>query len=290
MTARAFRYAPILIAVLAAVAPPPMLAGQLEDTTRSRWRGAWVLLKAEAASGCDGSYTNNPVNGGRIVASGTHRFGLGELGRIDNVHVQRKRVDVLIGFAEPLLIAFSDGPFDLVRQDHCRVELQFAAPRSMIKTSDATAIDQLLGTVLERHAGQDGAMASPLYNGRQVEPFPRDWEDTLAAYEEWKQEQVYRQIAERLGTALEEAVRITNRVRSSAAYVDGFATGIRGYDSSLSYQDCVQLADKSFYPSEGSAPSDYSGSSKKDWEKGHRDGQLLAFNVDLAERLESCLH
>ena len=111
----------------------------------------------------------------------------------------------------------------------------------------------------------------------------------MAAYEEWKQEQVYAQIAEQLGTALEEAVRITNRFRAGAAYGDGFAAGMRDYNGSLSGQDCAQLADKSFYPSGGRVPSDYSGSSKNDWQDGHRDGQRLAFNVDLAERLHSCL-
>jgi hypothetical protein len=267
-----------------------VLGGRLEDTMRSRWKGAWVLLKAEAASGCDGSFTNNSVSAGRIIPAGGHRLGVGELGRVDNVHVKRQRVDVLIGLAEPLLIAFSDGPFDLVRQDPCRIELQFATPRGMIKAADASAIDQILGTVLERHVGQDSAMASALYNGRQVEPFPRDWEDTLAAYEEWKREQVYAQIADRLGRALEEAVRITNRVKTGAAYGDGLAAGMRGYHGNLSGKDCPKLAEKSFYASGGSVPSDYSGSSKKDWQNGHREGQLLAFNVDLAERLESCLH
>ena len=274
-----------IVLVIAAFGPAaPLSASKLEDALGQRWRGAWVLLEIETRSDCGENYTNNEISGKLSRGNGSERFAAGELGQVYKVDVKRNRIDLLIELSEPLLVSFVDGPFELFREAYCKIELEVQVPRELIKGRQTDEIDALFTGLMERHATSDEALSSDSWNGRRVEPFPADYDRVLAAYDEWKLEQLQGHLAD----ALSDAERITDRVESDVSYAQGFAEGMRTYSPKYRNADCASLADASFYPGSGNASVGSDGDSAK-WNEGYREGQLLAWNIDRARAIERCL-
>ena len=280
---------PVYLLLLLILVSGRVEAGPVEDALEAHWRGAFVVLKVESRSGCGDAYTNNTVFGARLGGQGEHRLGPGELGQVKKVDVKRNRVDLLLDIVEPLRISYEDGPFQLFRHAECRIELKFDIPRSALKKGGVAEADVHFLKILERHETQSSVEASTLYNARRVEPFPPGYDDVLAEYEVWKEEQVKVAVQDRLAEALDAANRISNRVRTNQSYSEGFTAGLRHVNSSYFISsDCYALLDKVFYPVAPNPPAaaDYDSG---DWQAGHRDGQALVFHLELARGLARCI-
>lgn len=270
--------------------PGSVDAGPIEDAVEAQWRGVFVVLKAESRSGCEDTYTNNPAFGARLGGRGEHRLGPGELGQVKKVDVKRNRVDVFVDFLEPVRLAYVDGPFELYRHADCKIELQFEMPRASLKKAPPEELRGLFSEILERHETQSSVEASSLYNARRVEPFPEGYDAVLADYEIWKAEQFDAEVHDRLAQTLDEANRLANRVRSNPSYAEGFAAGLRyGGSSSFINDDCYDLLDKTFYAVTQSPPSSADDYDSSEWQSGNREGQALAFHLELARDLARCI-
>jgi hypothetical protein len=276
----------------AALAGPatPAAASAAEDALRVSWVGRWVVLETAALSNCDERYTNNRMRGPLPDSHGRHRFEPGELGRVDNLHLQRSRIDLLVGLDEPLRVELRDGPFQLFEQLGCRVEVELPVPRAAVRRGAVKQLDALIRNILEPHEDRTAAAASPSWNRRQVEPLPADHDERLAAYEAWKQEQLYRALRDRLHEALDRAADIAHRTDDGVAYARGLASGAREADRNrFTSTDCVELPSVHFSERRDKAPEDLDESDKRDWRDGFEDGQRLLFEITLARRLERCL-
>ncbi len=285
------RSAAALVGVaLAAAGAPAAGGGRAESQLRASWVGSQVVLRTAALSDCDLRYTDNRLRGPLPSSGGSHRFAPGELGRIDNLHVQRARIDVLVGLLEPLRVELRDGPFQLFERRECRVELEIPAPRDLVKRDDAGGLDGLLRGVFEIH--QDGASArqSPLWNARRAEPLPEDHEERLAAYQAWQQEQLYLALRGRLAEALDRAADIAARADRGVAYAQGLVLGARDFEPDRLFSAaCGDLPGARFSPSRLRPPEELDGRDAADWKAGREDGQRLRFELALARRLERCL-
>lgn len=254
-----------------------------ESELNARWRGAWTVVQVETASGCQGSYTNNEVRGRRVQAKGAHRFSPGELATVYKINLKRKQVEVLVDLVEPVLVPHREGPFTLYDSLACKVELQIALPRGASSNSTA-GLDELIGSILERHEGAESAEGSPTWNRRLREPFPEDYDETLAEYELWHAEQLNVEIAARIDEAVEEAARIVDRFDDDPDYLEGFARGVdEARDRNLN-RDCERLLSMSASSFTKSA----SGDSDKAFREGFREGQKLVFFLETARRLPRC--
>ena len=92
-----------------------------------------------------------------------------------------------------------------------------------------------------------------------------------------------------LASILGEALRVVDRADDEPAYGAGLAAGLeREKRRYRSWDACEEVADTRFYADHEDAPSELGGSEKRDWERGYRDGQLLAFQVALARRISEC--
>ncbi len=276
----------------AALASPatPAAASAAEDELRGYWIGRWVVLRTGALSNCDERYTDNRMRGPVPDSRGRHRFEPGELGRIDNLTLQRSRIDLLVTLAEPLRVELRDGPFQLFEQLECRVELELPAQRAAVRQGAVQQLDALIRNTLERYEDRASAAASPSWNRRQVEPLPADHEERLAAYFAWKQEQLYLALRERLAAALDRAADIAHRVDDSVAYARGLARGAREGDRDRFLDaDCAELPSVRLSERRGTAPDQLDERGKREWRDGFEDGQRLLFEITLARRLERCL-
>ena len=180
-----------------------------EPELNSRWRGAWTVLGVEVSSGCGGNYTNNEIRERRVSAKGQYRFGPGELAKVYKINLKRKQVEVLVDFVEPLLVPRREGPFTLYDALHCKVELQIKFPPGVASNS-IREVDELIAAILERHDGAESAETSEGWNGRQRDPFPDGYEDTLYEYERWRAEQVNAEVAAKIEDVVEDAARLNS--------------------------------------------------------------------------------
>lgn len=268
----------------------PGRAQNLQSRLNAAYQGAWAVLLIETGSTCDSDYTNNKVLGTRVVSAAPFRLLTGELGRIAKVDVKRSRVDILIDVDEPLLTSRTDGPFELFEQARCRVELEIEVPREWVKKKWQEQIDDLLASILERHEDQASAVRSERWNRREVEPLPEDYEEVFAEYTVWKAARLEDDLLAALDEALRDAQRVIDRADDDPAYGAGFSAGMeRESGKYRSWDDCAELPDESFYPGSRNAPADFEDSDEREWEKGYRDGQVVAFNVELARRIGACL-
>lgn len=269
-----------------ALAGAAAAADDLEDRLSYRWNGAWVVLTTGVRSDCGPNYTNNRVEGGRLAGNGTVAFGAGELAQVHKVDVRRSRVDLLLDLEERFLLPHRDGPFTLYDDSHCRVELLFDVPRSMVRNDDAEGIEARFAQVLERHDRLEEARESARWNRRRREPFPADYEETLARYQVWKAEQVNGAVQARLDRAIEDAAAVGRSIRSDPAYLDGFAVGAEDARDAYIDSGCEWLVDASFYSFKRSPPG--GRDRPRAWRDGYEDGQLLIFSLELARRLPAC--
>lgn len=236
-----------------------------------------MVVQIPLVSNCDGFYNDNDVIGSRVASKARRGFDEGEMARVERIGVKRGRIDVFLDLAEGVLEEVQDGPFTLYDPRLCQIQLKVPVP----DWSDPAAVEKRLAELLELHDSIRTAEASPGWNGRRREPFPEDYERTLAAHASWKAAQTNAAVQERMDDAVEEAARIADRVRTDSEFAQGFAAGLEKIRD-LSFGDCPSLLTRSFSPSSGG------GGKGPDWKRGFEDGQRLGFHLELARRLRDC--
>lgn len=245
--------------------------------------GAWAALRVEVYSNCSGAYNDNDVHDSGVSAKAHQRFEAGEVVKIDKVKVKYSRVDLLLTLAEPILKSRPAGPFVLYSEAPCKVQLIFDISRDWIKSGDHRKILSEIDQRLTTFSSYEDARTSALWNGRQRDPFPDGYEQTLLQYEIWKAEDRNLEIQARADEALETALQAASSVNDDPLYLAGFADGVQNMKF-WSENDCDQLIAATFSGHSDRPP----GSKGKAYKQGYRDGQELVFNLILAKRLEGC--
>ncbi|HPC83995.1 MAG TPA: hypothetical protein P5234_11645 [Thermoanaerobaculaceae bacterium] len=262
-------------------------AQNLEDALERTYKGAWVLTRVEMWSDCTGFFTNNDIAGVRVSSRGSRRFEPGELARIEKVSLKAERVELYAAVDEPVLVPRREGPFTLFDERRCKAELRIAVPREAVRRGDAGVIHGLIEDVLSSFDTREAARHARAWNGREREPYPPDYERTLARYEVWKVEQANARIAEVQAAALEEANRIAARLEDNPDYLRGLSAGSQAMRS-WTPPACSSLPYASF--AERSAPPPPRGiDDPRAFERGFKDGQALVYHVKLAQRAPACL-
>jgi len=259
------------------------LAGDLERDVRSNWLGAWVVVRAESYSDCGSNFTNNRVNGDLVKSSGTHAFPAGELAKVHKLNVKKQRLDVHLQLAEPRLLAFQEGPFTLYREADCRIELEVVLDRQEVKDRDLSAIDRRLEQIVERHANADSARQSATWNQREREPYPDDYEITLARLAIWRAKETNASVQAKLDQALERTTRLADRIDADPDYLVGFATGVERARS-VELSNCSAMLGVDL----GTAKRYYKPEDQTAEARGAREGQQLLHGLDLLRRLPGC--
>ncbi len=256
--------------------------GAGESEVRALWRGAWVVLQVNSYSACSGAYTDNEVRGPLVSSRGAHRFEQGELARVAKISVKRKKIEVRLDIAEPLLWAHREGPFTLYDEISCRVEMEI--PVSAAKSAPTVELDRSILVVMERHADIGAARGSPAWNGRARDPYPDDYEETLARYEVWRVEQVNAAVAAKIEVSIHGAARLVDRLRTDPETLEGFAAGVEIARERHWNNDCERLLVVSESSFVRRAPKDRSSL----WKRGFQDGQRLVLFVEVGARLQAC--
>lgn len=268
-----------LVLFLLAVLPAAVSGAGLEDSLNARWRGGWVVVRTPIFSSCDGFYNDNEVRGPRVESTARRRFAEGEVARVERIAARRNRVDVFLDLSEGVLAERRDGPFTLYDPLTCKIQLKVPIP----DRAQPAAVEQTLASLLELHQTRNAAERSPAWNRRRREPLPEGYERTLAEYESWKATQLNAAVQARMDRALDETARISDRIRSDADYLEGFAEGVERVRNRSYPSDCGNLVDAYFQP-------DSAGSGRSSaWRNGYEDGQRLTFNLELLRRLRDCV-
>ncbi len=261
----------------------------LEDELERAWVGAWVVVKVETASDCSVAYTNVEVRGLRSTSRGSRRFGEGELARVDKLNQKSDRVDLYLSVAEPVLVPRTDGPFTLWDERSCRVQLMVDVPKVVLKSGRLADVEAVLLECAERYEIEASARRSEAWNRRERDPYPRDYEETLARHAAWKAEETNRSLAATRLAALDEASQALSRVTDHPDYLAGFAAGVEA-QSRRSAPGCSSLDGSRFDGDEQRPPSDRRGSSpaERSFQRGFRDGQVVAWATRVARAVEGC--
>jgi hypothetical protein len=266
--------------------PVAAQGGQFQKEIKGRWLGAWVVLRTESTSDCGGRYTNNRVSGELVRGQGAHRFQPGELGKVDKIDLKKARLDVLLTLSEKLLSPYREGPFTLYAERTCKVELEVTLPREVVKSRNMDAVEQALTLVLERHATLDRARQSDTWNEREMEPYPEDYQRTLAELEVWRAEQRNAQVEGQRSKAMQEIFRLTERIDRDAEYLAGFADGVE-YARSQPLDECDELISHEIDQyRKRQAGKTGQGAAQ---ERGYEDGQLLVHGLTMIRELPGCL-
>lgn len=275
------------VALALAVAGPA--AADLEDDLERAWAGAWVVTRVETASDCSGFYTNVEVRGRRSSSSGSRRFEEGELARVDKINLKSDRLDLYLSVAEPVLVPHTDGPFTLYDERSCRVQLMVDVPKPVVRSGRLDEVEAVVLEALERHETSAAARKSRGWNRREREPFPRDYQETLERHAAWKAEEANRALAATRLAALDEASQALARVTDDPAYLAGFGAGVEA-QRSRSAPGCSSLGGVVFSGDEQRPPTDRRGSSpgERAWQRGFRDGQIVAWATRVARVVEGC--
>ena len=159
----------------------------------------------------------------------------------------------------------------------------FEVPRAWIKDGDHRKILSEIDQRLTTFGSYEAARASELWNGRERDPFPRDYELTIIRHEIWKAEERNLEIQARTDQALETALQAASGVSDDPEYLKGFADGVQNMKF-WSENDCDRLISARFSSVSDRPPK---GSNRR-YKPGYRDGQELIFSLILAKRLEGC--
>lgn len=273
----------IVFLIMFATALTAAASASTQSELNANWRGAWVVVKTDIFSGCSGSYTNNEVRGSRVSSKAEHHFAPGELATVYKLNVNRKQVEVLVNLPEPLLAARIEGPFTLYDELHCKVELQIKFPGTVSRKS-TQQIEGLITETLERHNSAASAENSTLWNRREREPYPDDYEATLYEYEHWRIERANASIAAKIDDSVEEAARLVDRLDDDPDYLEGFAEGVHRARKTGLDKNCDHLMSMSLYSFVKSGSSD----DVRPFRDGFREGQELVFYLEMARRLKRC--
>jgi hypothetical protein len=267
-----------------AVAASVSTASELGDRLDRELKGGWGVLEVEVYSACGGTYSDNEVGAAGVASKAPYHFSAGELVKIDNVKVKRQRVDLMLTLAAPLRFARMDGPFELFDQRQCRVQLMVFVPRQMVKSADLEGLLAEVRRHITLHASYDAAQMSDDWNGRELEPFPDDYQETLQRHSAWKAEQTNIAVREGIDHALSEAAEVAEDIDDDEDYLAGFGAGAEKM-ADFSVTSCGSLLSVSFTTYRKNPPADRTRAFEDGWD----DGQKLVFHVLLAERLRSCL-
>jgi hypothetical protein len=279
----------VVVAAILIAVPLSAVAGELQKDMKSRWLGAWVVTKTEAQSDCAGRYTNNRMHGSLVRSSGRHRFQPGELAKLDKVDLKKSRLDLMLTLSERLLVSYQDGPFTLYREVTCKVELEVMVPRDLVKSRDGAAIDAIIVDVLERYATGDEAMTSDLWNEREMDEYPEDYEFTLARHARWKAEQANARVQAKLDEAKRETGRLPDRIDDDSLYLAGFAKGVedaRGMD----LDECSPLLglDLNGLRRAGARNAKDLPEGGEEVVEGYVDGKILVIGLEMLRVLPEC--
>jgi hypothetical protein len=259
-------------------------ASELGDRLDRELKGGWGVLEVEVYSACGGTYSDNEVGAAGVASKARHRFVSGELVKIDNVKVKRQRVDLMLTLDAPLRVSRMDGPFELYDQRSCKVQLIVYVPREMVKSADLDGLLAEVRKTVTLYPSRDDAELSDDWNGREMEPFPDDYEETLHRHTVWKAEQTNAAVRAGIDQALSEAAEAVEGLDDDADYLAGFGEGAEKMGE-FSITSCDSLLSISFTSYRKTAPSDQS----RGWKDGWNDGQKLVFHVLVADRLRSCM-
>lgn len=271
-----------LLSGLLAAAPA---SADIQDDLNARWRGAWLIVKSDISSNCNGLTTDNRISGDLLRTSGHFEFEPGELAQITKVDERRRRVDVKLELRENILVPYADGPFTLYREASCEVELEIDFNNERVRDVGLAGVEAQFELWFERHARIDDAMDSPAWNGREREDYPDDYEETLFAWEVWQVEQHNERVAERIEDSIETTGYLLARVSADRDFGAGLGLGIAAmrdvFESNrISCERLVASNDRTFG---GSLETD-----NTDEANGYRTGQQLAYHLELSRRLEDC--
>jgi hypothetical protein len=259
---------------------------EFQRQIKGRWLGAWVVMKAESTSDCGGRYTNNRVSGELVRGQGRHRFEPGELAKVDKIDLKKARLDVLLTLPEKLLVPYQEGPFTLYAERTCKVELEVVLPREVVKSKNLGGVEQALERVLERYSTLDRAQQSEIWNEREIEPYPEDYDRTLAELAVWKAEQRNALVEGQRRKATAEVTRLTDRIGQEADYLAGFAAGVEDAGTDP-LDDCSELVaydiEKHRKRQAGKKDEDAPRS------RGYEDGLLLVHGLEMVRDLPGCL-
>jgi len=268
----------------------PAAAGDLEDSLESRWRGAWVLTVAEVTSDCAGFHTTNHVNGELVQGRGRFRFDPGELAQVRDVNLKRSGLVLALSLPEPLLVSHQDGPFTLYSEARCLVDLDVEMSRNLVKGGNLAGIEATLRPVLRRFTTREEAIRSRAWNGRRREPYPEEYDRTLAEHAAWKAETANAAIQARIERAAEETTRIADRISSDPDYLRGFAAGVEEARA-IDLSECGDLLSLDFN-AVGRKPPQLPASLGSDAaaraRRGYQDGARLVLGLESLRRLPGC--
>jgi hypothetical protein len=242
-------------------------------------------------SDCAGIHTNNRVNGRLVQSKGRFRFKPGELAQIQKLDLKRSRLDLHLRVPEPVLVSYTDGPFTLYKEIRCLAELEVELPREAVARGDVARIDGQIRSILARFGSEEEATRAAAWNGREREPYPEDYEITLAEHAAWKAQQANAGIEARIARAREEAARITDRVSSDKDYLHGFALGIesvRGMDLKECGDYLARDIDK-IAPKPPALAAVLGDDATARFQRGFQDGARLLFGLDSIRTLPGCL-
>ena len=279
----------IRVAALACALAALPARADLEDELERAWVGAWVVVKPETASDCSGAYTNVEARGLRSTSRGSRRFPEGELARVDKLNQKSDRVDLYLSVAEPVLVPRTDGPFTLWDERSCRVQLMVEVPKAVVKAGRVADVDAVLLESVERHENAATARRSEAWNGRERDPYPPDYEETLARHAAWKAEEANRALAATRLAALDEAAQALSRMTDDPHYLAGFAAGVEA-QRGRSAPGCSSYGSSRFEGDEQRPPSDRRGDGppERAYRRGFRDGQVVAWATRVARAVEGC--
>ncbi len=267
----------------------PSLAADLDRTLEGRWRGAWVVTMVETYSDCLGAYNDNDINGRLVSSRGRVRFAPGELAKVDKVDAKRARLELRLSLAEPLLLSRHDGPFTLLDEAGCRVEMDIEVPREMVRGDDIAGIERAVADVLERYPTAQDARRSRAWNRRVRDPYPADYNRTLAAHAAWKARQQNDLVQARLDRALEATSEIASGMSPDPDYLAGFARGVEAAKATT-IDGCPEMLALDLAGPRRVAERASSRSSDDDrrLDGGFEDGRRLVVGLGLLRRLPRC--
>lgn len=264
----------------------PAAAGALQKEIKSRWLGAWIVTRVDVYSDCSGLHTNNRINGDLVKSSGSHRFHDGELARLNKVDLNRSRLDLMLSLTQPILVPSPDGPFTLYKELNCKVELEVEIPRDVVKSQNVDEIEKAMLQIVERHSNEDSATSSAAYNGRERDPYPDDYEQTLHAHAVWTAEQTNQAILAKIERAKRETRQLADRITSDADYLEGFLSGVE----TAKAQDlnaCSRLMTIDLDRRSGSSQPDDAQQARI--LRGRTDGSNLIYSLAMERNLPDCL-
>ena len=279
----------VTAALALAAARIPASAGGLEDSLETRWRGAWVVTTADTYSDCAGSYTRNNINGELVRSKGQFRFRRGEIAQVKDFDLERSGLELSLSLPEPLLVSSQDGPFTLYDEARCLMNLDLELPRKLVSGKDLTGIETALQQVVIRFSSQEQAMRSRAWNHREREPYPEDYDRTIAEHAAWKAEQANSAIQARIDEAAQETTRIADRVNSDPDYLQGFAAGVEAVRA-MDLTRCGEILSRSFksiVPRPPELPAATSEAERRS-SSGFQDGARLVFGLESMRRLPGC--